>query len=169
MILAVDVSYRGNEAIVAGVLFRDWADEKPLREFLISCNVPSSYMPGKFYRRELPCIAELLTHINTELECIIIDGFVHLGKDRDPGLGMHLWDMLEQKIVVIGVAKSPFKNTPEACELRRGKSKKPLFVTAQGVKLDRAKLLIQKMHGNDRIPALIKHTDRLCKKPNDNG
>lgn len=164
MILAIDVDYRDQEAIVAGVLFCDWTDEKSLQEFLISCQVPSNYMPGKFYRRELPCIAEFLTHVNTELECIVIDGFVHLGKKKEPGLGMHLWDMLDEKVVVIGVAKSPFKNTPKSCKLLRGKSKKPLFVTAQGIKQDRAKLLIRNMHGNDRIPALLKHADRLCKR-----
>jgi deoxyribonuclease V len=163
MILAIDVDYRDQEAIVAGVLFRDWSDEEPLQEFLISCQIPSNYMPGEFYRRELPCIAELLTYVNTELECILIDGFVHLGRELEPGLGMHLWNMLEQKVVVIGVAKSPFKYTPKSCEVRRGKSKKPLFVTAEGIKQERAKLLIRNMHGNDRIPALLRHADRLCR------
>jgi len=166
LILAVDVVYHDQEAIVAGVLFHDWADEKPLREYLISCQVPDDYMPGYFFRRELPCIAELLTHINTELESIVIDGFVHLGVDREPGLGMHLWEMLEQKVVVIGVAKSPFKNTPGSCELRRGKSTKPLYVTAAGITQERAKLLIRNMHGSDRIPGLLKHVDRLCRGAN---
>ena len=166
MILAVDVDYHDQEAIVAGVLFHDWTDKKSLREYLISCQVPDDYMPGYFFRRELPCIAELLTHINTALECIVIDGFVHLGRDREPGLGMHLWDMMEQKIVVIGVAKSPFKNTPKTCELRRGKSKKPLYVTAAGINQERAKLLIRNMHGSDRIPVLLKLVDRLCRGTN---
>ena len=164
MILAIDVNYRGREAIVAGVLFRNWTDEKPHQEFLISCQVPSSYMPGEFYRRELPCIAELLTHVNTELECIVIDGFVHLGNKREPGLGMHLWDMLEQRVAVIGVAKSPYMDTPASCEICRRKSKRPLYVTAQGIKQERAKLLVKNMHGNDRLPTLLKLTDRLCRK-----
>ena len=163
MILAVDVDYHDQEAIVAGVLFHDWTDEKSSQEYLISCEVPDDYMPGYFFRRELPCIAELLSHINTELECIVIDGFVHLGVDMEPGFGMHLWDMLEQKVVVIGVAKSPFKNTPKTCELRRGKSKKPLYVTATGIKQERAKLLIRNMHGEDRLPTMLKLVDRLCK------
>lgn len=163
MILAVDVDYRDQEAIVAGILFHNWTDEKPLREYLISCQVSDDYMPSQFFRRELPCIGELLTHVNTELECIIIDGFVHLGKEKKPGLGMHLWDMLEQKVVVIGVAKSPFKNTPKSCELLRGKSKTPLYVTAEGIKQERAKLLIRNMHGEDRLPTLLKLADRLCR------
>ena len=166
MILAVDVDYHDQEAIVAGVLFHDWTDEKILREYLISCRVPDDYMPGYFFRRELPCIAELLTHINTELKFIVIDGFVHLGVDREPGLGMHLWEMLEQKVIVIGVAKSPFKNTPISCELPRGKSTKPLYVTAAGITQERAKLLIRSMRGSDRIPDLLKHVDRLCKRTN---
>jgi deoxyribonuclease V len=164
LILAVDVDYRGNEAIVAGVLFQDWTDDKPIKEILIACMVPDQYMPGQFFRRELPCIAELLTHVNTDLECILIDGYVHLGKEKEAGLGMHLWDMLEEKIAVIGVAKSPFKDTPNSCEVLRGRSNKPLFVTAQGIRQDRAKFLIRDMHGEDRIPTLLKLVDRLCKR-----
>ena len=34
MILAVDVDYHDQEAIVAGVLFHDWTDEKILREYI---------------------------------------------------------------------------------------------------------------------------------------
>jgi deoxyribonuclease V len=163
MILAVDVSYRGKEAIVAGVLFHDWADDEPIQQYLISCQVPANYMPGQFFRRELPCIGELLKQVNTKLNCIVIDGYVHLGRERAPGLGKHLFDMLEQRIVVIGVAKSPFENTPKSCEVLRGKSRKPLYITTAGIKQERAKMLIQNMHGTDRIPTLLKHADKLCK------
>jgi deoxyribonuclease V len=161
LILAVDVDYRDQEAIMTGILFHNWTDEIPLREHLISCQVPDDYMPGQFFRRELPCIGKLLTHVNTELECIIIDGFDHLGKDREPGLGIYLWEMLEQMVVVIGVAKSPFKNTSKSCELLRGKNKTPLYVTAKGITQERAKLLIRNMRGENRLPTLLKLVDRL--------
>jgi deoxyribonuclease V len=97
------------------------------------------------------------------LDCILIDGFVYLGKAREPGLGKHLRALLEQKVAVIGVAKTQFKDTPKSCEVLRGNSRKPLYITADGINEDRAKFLIKSMHGKDRIPTLLKYVDRLCK------
>ena len=163
MILAVDVTYHKDAAIVGGVLFYDWTDAEPLKELVISCSVPDNYMPGQFYRRELPCIAALLEQVPETLDFILIDGYVHLGSSREPGLGKHLRDMLEQKVAVIGVAKTAYKDTPKSCEVLRGKSRNPLYVTADGITQDRAVFLIRNMHGNDRIPTLLKHVDRLCR------
>lgn len=164
MILAVDVSYKDDAAIVGGVLFHDWVDDKPAKELLISCSVPGNYLPGQFYRRELPCIAALLEHIADPLDAILIDGYVYLGRSREPGLGKHLRDMLDNDVVVIGVAKTPFKDTPKSCELLRGKSRTPLYVTAEGMSLEQAKLLVRNMHGKDRIPTLLKRADRICRQ-----
>jgi deoxyribonuclease V len=163
MILTVDVAYQKDAAIVGGILFRDWTDEKPLKELVISCSIPDNYMPGQFYRRELPCIAALLEQVPEALDCILIDGYVHLGRAREPGLGKHLRDMLEQKVAVIGVAKTAYKDTPKSCEVLRGKSRNPLYVTADGIKQDRAAFLIKNMHGQDRIPTLLKYVDSLCR------
>lgn len=163
MILAVDVVYQRDEAIVAGVLFHDWPDEKPVRELVISCAIPESYLPGQFYRRELPCIAALLEQISEKLDCIVIDGFVYLGQSRKPGLGKHLRNVLDQKVAVIGVAKSPYKETPQSSEVLRGSSRTPLYVTAEGISEERAKFLVRSMHGKNRIPTLLKRVDRLCK------
>jgi deoxyribonuclease V len=163
MILAVDVAYLKEAAVVCGVLFCNWTDEKPLRDIVLSCPIPDKYIPGRFFRRELPCIAALLKHVPEELDCIVIDGFVYLGRAREPGLGKHLRDLLEEKIAVVGVAKRPFKDTPKSCEVQRGKSCKPLYITSDGIKEDRAKLLIKSMHGIGRIPTLLKHVDRLTK------
>ncbi len=163
MILAVDVAYRKDAAIVGGILFRNWTADKPVKELVISCAVPDNYMPGQFYRRELPCIAALLEQVPEKLDCIIIDGFVYLGSDREPGLGKHLRDILDEEVAVIGVAKTEFSETPESCEVLRGKSKNPLYVTADGINEERAKFLIKSMHGEDRIPTLLKYVDRLCK------
>jgi len=162
MILAVDVAYQNDTALVGGILFRDWSDPKPLEELVIPCKVEDNYIPGMFYRRELPCIASLLQHVSDKPDCIIIDGFVYLGRAKTPGLGKHLYDMLEQKVAVIGVAKTPFKDTPLSCEVLRGSSKKPLYVTAAGIKEKTAKSHVQSMHGHGRIPTLLKYVDRLC-------
>jgi deoxyribonuclease V len=163
MILAVDVAYAKEAAVAGGVLFRDWTDEKPLKEFVVSCAIPDKYIPGRFYLRELPCIAALLQQVSDPLDFIVIDGFVYLGSAGRPGLGKHLRDMLEQKVAVIGVAKTPFRDTPQICEVLRGKSRKPLYISADGIDGERAKFLIRSMHGMARIPALLSCVDRLCR------
>ncbi|WP_207420305.1 hypothetical protein [Desertivirga brevis] len=49
------------------------------------------YIPGEFYKRELPGILSLLDKINFELiQAIIIDGFVILNDEGKPGLGGYL-------------------------------------------------------------------------------
>ena len=164
MILAVDVAYHKNTATAGGILFRDWADPASLQELVVPCMTEDNYIPGQFYRKELPCIATLLAHISDEPDCIIIDGFVYLGRAKEPGLGKHLYDMLEQKVAVIGVAKTPYKDTPKSCEVLRGSSGKPLYITAVGMEEEAAKFLVKSMHGQGRIPTLLKYVDRLCRQ-----
>lgn len=166
MILAVDVNYRGDEAVAAGVVFEKWSDKKSIREIVVSIPEVKEYIPGRFYQRELPCIQALLKEIHTEIKCIIVDGYVYLGSDGAPGLGAHLFHALEGSVTVIGVAKKPFKDPPKNAELLRGKSKRPLYVTAEGVDRAVAKQHIANMHGNNRIPTLLKRVDQLCKKRN---
>jgi deoxyribonuclease V len=164
MILAIDAAYGVNGAVVAGVLFNGWPDAKPAQELVISCPVPDSYLPGRFYRRELPCIAALLEHVAQSIDFIVIDGYVYLGRNREPGLGKRLRDMLEEKVVVIGVAKKPYRDTPDSCEVLRGKSLRPLYVTADGIRQERARFLISIMHGKGRIPTMLRYADRLCRE-----
>ena len=47
------------------------------------------------------------------------------------GLGLHLYDTLENKIPIVGLAKAKFGNTPQICELLRGESAKPLYITTK--------------------------------------
>jgi len=163
MILAVDVSYHKHEAIVGAVLFRDWLDEKPVQKFVISCRIQDRYVPGQFFRRELPCITAMLGHVAQPVDFIIIDGFVYLGGEKKPGLGKHLRDSIGNKAVVIGAAKRPYLDTPKSTEVLRGRSRRPLYITADGISEKRAKSLIRNMHGRNRIPTLLKYVDRLCK------
>jgi deoxyribonuclease V len=164
MILAVDVDYREDCARVAGILFRDWGDEHPMIERVVECNVVSDYRPGEFFRRELPCIERLLQVIDQPVDCIVVDGYVYLGSEPRPGLGKHLFDALEQKIAVIGVAKTPFRDTPDTTAVFRGKSTRPLYVTAAGMPEDLARQRIRDMHGEHRIPALLQQVDRLSRR-----
>lgn len=162
MVLAVDVSYRSREAVVGGILFRDWRAGKPDEELVITCPIAAAYIPGKFFRRELPCISALLAQISRSVDCIVIDGFVWLGRERKPGLGKHLRDSLNGRVAIIGVAKRAYKETPESTEVLRGRSRRPLYVTADGVPEEEARSMVKNMHGRDRIPTLLQHVHRLC-------
>ncbi len=91
-----------------------------------------------------------------DIECVVVDGYVWLGNVEHDGLGMHLYHALGQSIPIIGVAKTPFLGTPKVCEVFRGKSIKPLFVTSIHIELEEAKSAIVRMHGKYRIPTLLK-------------
>ncbi|NNF97295.1 MAG: endonuclease V [Halobacteria archaeon] len=163
MILAMDVDYRQDKAVAAGVLLRDWKDEVPVMEITTECDLAHDYVPGEFYRRELPCLLKLLHRVDVNLNTIVIDGYVYLGKDRTPGLGRYLYDAWDKQVAVVGVAKTAFKDTPAGTEIKRGNSQRPLYVTAVGIDEASAKRSIQAMHGRDRIPALLKRVDHLCR------
>jgi deoxyribonuclease V len=80
-----------------------------------------------------------------------------------PGLGAHLYNRLDNRIPVIGVAKNRYKTSDSAIEILRGKSKKPLYITAVGVDLISASKYIQCMHGDNRIPTLLKKVDQISR------
>lgn len=92
---------------------------------------------------------------------VVVDGYVHLGADQKDGLGMYLHKQVH--LPVIGVAKNYFKETPKECELYRGTSQKPIYVTAVGYPQNQAKIMIQKMYGKNRIPDLLKLADRYSR------
>ena len=164
MILTVDVHYRSdNTATVAGILFPKWESDEVERILVKQIDKVAAYEPGSFYKRELPCITSLLNDIDDELEAIIIDGYVTLGREQKPGLGMHLYKSRGEEVPVIGVAKNKFLGTPQEYQVFRGKSKTPLYITAIGVSLTYAKEHIVNMHGKNRIPTLLKKVDHVCR------
>ena len=163
MILAVDVAYRDGTAFIAGIAFDCWHDAKEKAIFTSRLDNPEEYVPGQFYRRELPCILKLLIEHSLVPNTIVIDGLVYLDGKSEPGLGKYLYDALRGHISVLGVAKTPFERIPRDCDLYRGNSKKPLHVTSAGLPLADAKNCIQSMHGHYRIPTLLKKVDRIAK------
>lgn len=159
----LDVDYNGDKnATVACLGFEDWGDEKALYTKTYFVEPIEPYEAGSFYKRELPCLLEALKNLN-DIECVVVDGYVWLGEITHAGLGMHLYDALEKKIPIIGVAKNFFTNTPKACELLRGESKKPLYITSVGMELEEAKEAILAMHGKYRFPTLLKEVDSVCR------
>ncbi|MDZ4683419.1 MAG: hypothetical protein SH848_09100 [Saprospiraceae bacterium] len=95
---------------------------------------------------------------------IIVHGFVVLDAADKPGLGGRLYEYLDKKIPIIGVAKTNFaQNITNKRAVVRGQSSKPLFVTALEMDLDTAADLTKNMHGNYRMPTILKELDRLTK------
>jgi deoxyribonuclease V len=163
MIFVVDVDYREKEALAAGILFDKWEDCEPTRQLTLQIDRVADYEPGQFYKRELPCILSLLEKLEVRPQYIIVDGYVCLGAAKKAGLGQHLYNALGGEIAVIGVAKSRFQDTPEATEICRGSSQRPLYVTAAGIDLTEAKNAIARMCGANRIPVMLKMVDRLSR------
>lgn len=163
MILAIDVQYTKTNAIVAGITFNHWPDPDAQKEYTSRVENVAAYEPGHFYKRELPCIVKLMAEHQLTPECVVIDGFVFLDGHSAPGLGKHLYEFFNQKIPVIGVAKKRFKDISSDFEVLRGKSKIPLFITSAGIDTDQAKTNIRNMHGQYRLPTLLKRVDQICR------
>jgi deoxyribonuclease V len=163
--LVVDVHYISETAKAAGIFFNDWLDHSPAKILTKRIAEFQPYEPGSFYKRELPCIMALLESIEiNQLELIIIDGYVYLDDENTLGLGGYLFNALEKKLPVIGVAKTRFyNNTKNVKEITRGGSCRPLFITAIGMQADVAAACIQRMSGKYRIPDLLKLLDRITK------
>ena len=163
MLAAVDVDYRDGKALAACVLFRGWTDETPAGERVRLIEHVEPYVPGQFYKRELPCLLAVLGEVADPLEAIVIDGYVWLQDEQTPGLGGHLFEALERRVPVIGVAKTEFLSATAARQVKRGGSGRPLHVTAAGINVDEAACFIEQMHGPFRLPTLLKRADQLCR------
>ncbi|SFV53554.1 Endonuclease V [hydrothermal vent metagenome] len=169
MIYALDVQYNGDKnGLVACLGFKNWEDEKAFYTKTDFIEHIEPYKAGSFYKRELPCLLEALKDLD-DIKCIVVDGYVWLEEPTHYGLGMHLYDALNSSTPIIGVAKTLFTNTPKECELLRGESSKPLFVTSVGIELDVAKRYIEKMHGKYRFPTLLKEVDSLAREKLEGG
>lgn len=163
MKLAIDVYYYENKAQVAGVLFDNWESEEPIKVITTTFDNVAGYKAGRFYERELPCIMELLKLIDiNSIDTIIVDGYVYLENMNSPGLGLHLYNILERKCHIIGVAKTYYHNNI-GVKVLRGKSKAPLYITSIGIEPKEAGKHIENMFGNYRMPKLLKLLDQKTK------
>jgi len=160
---AVDAGYSGKEALAAAVIFSRWEQAK--EDLVCTSRIAgiASYKPGRFYLRELPCILAVLQKLGSLPDLVIIDGYVWLNELQRPGLGAHLHEALGRRCAVVGVAKRCYFRGSNVAEVMRGQSRKPLFVTSVGVDLEEAAQGIQNMHGQHRIPVLLKTADHLSR------
>ena len=161
MIAAIDVHYeKEGPAWVAAVVFENFTDHSLLACYTHRVKKVKEYQAGAFYRRELPCILSILAIIKEPIETVVIDGYVNLGEM--PGLGSHLYQALGEQVTVIGVAKSLYRGS-SAQRVYRGKSANPLYITTAGVETNQAAYWVASMHGNHRIPMLLKTVDQLAR------
>ena len=113
MLLAIDVHYKDSYSKSVGVLF-NWVDKAPHSIITDTINDVAPYKPGQFYKRELPCILQLIKQVDlSAIEVIIVDGHVFVDNDKTFGLGGHLWQALNEKTPIMGVAKRRFHNTEQ--------------------------------------------------------
>jgi deoxyribonuclease V len=165
MILAFDTYYYDGKAKTITVSFKDLEDDEPTKIYTDIIEGVAPYEPGSFYKRELPCILSLLKQVNLEdVDLIIVDGYVIL-EEKHLGLGGYLYQALDHKIPVVGIAKSEFvSKTSVFTEVCRGESKKPLYVTTIGIDRDEVCNAIKRMHGKYRIPTLLQIVDTKTKE-----
>jgi deoxyribonuclease V len=165
MVLALDVHYKpGNTAKSVGFLF-NWDDLQPQQTIIEYSSDIEDYVPGEFYKRELPCLLKVIEKVDlSELEAIIIDGYIYVDNNGKYGLGGVLWETLNRQIPIIGIGKTSFfSNKETVVEIFRGESKNPLFVSVIGCNLQITAEKIKSMQGNYRNPSILQQLDGITK------
>ena len=163
MIYFFDTYYTDDYANTAVIGIENWESEVPDFELTHITTQINDYESGAFYKRELPCLLETIKKIelNPNTDILVIDGYVVLSDDSKLGLGGHLFKELKGQFPVIGVAKNDFISLKKLKqEVYRGVSKKPLYVTSLDFDLQEASNCILQMHGNNRLPTILKLVDQ---------
>ena len=161
MIGIFDVGYGDASALVGVVLLDEFEDARAASEYVVEAGPVEPYVPGEFWRRELAPLLRAVHPAIADLSVCVIDAYVDLGRARRPGLGRMLH--VSTGLPVIGVAKSFYPDTPREYEVRRGSSRRPLYVSAAGFDLDEAKRCIVRMAGDARVPTMFRRADELSK------
>jgi deoxyribonuclease V len=167
MLACLDVDYRADGTAKAACLtFDAWTAGAPATSHVVVVPAPSGgYQPGAFYLRELPCLQAVLSLVTAPLDVIVVDAYVTLDPAGRPGLGQRLHDALGNAGSVVGVAKTRFAAATHAVSILRGSSRTPLFVTAAGMDAAAAAAHVRSMHGDHRIPTLLRAVDHLARTP----
>lgn len=165
MIYLFDSYYLDDAVRTACLGIENWTDTAAKLSLVELSPITSEYIPGEFYKRELPGILQLLEQLELKAaDIIVLDSYVYLDDAGKPGLGAYLYKALNQKYPVIGVAKKHFRTLGEnARKVLRGDSAKPLFVTTAGYDVDLAAQQITDMVGKYRMPDILRLVDQLSK------
>ena len=158
---AADVHYplRGG-AVAALVVASDPAFATVVAQHTARLDHVAPYRPGRFAERELPPLRAVLAAAGP-VDLLVVDGYVDLDRDGRPGLGARAAEAFG--VVVIGVAKTPFRGADHAVPVLRGRSVRPLFVTASGVPAGEAAALVARMAGRHRVPDALRLVDALAR------
>jgi deoxyribonuclease V len=162
MIAFLDAHYTVTRAVAACVIAEAWDSQTPVDSVTDEHPLTSAYVPGAFYLRELPVLLAVLRRVSQPLAIVVVDGYVELDANR-PGLGRHLAAELGQAVTVVGVAKTEYRGAP-AISVLRGKSLRPLYVSAVGMPAEVAAESVRSMAGRHRIPDLLRYVDRLTRQ-----
>ena len=167
MILCMDAAYINGNAAVCGVSFFSIDSTVPLHICNVVVEGVAEYRPGSFYLRELPCLQKVIERVQGQPDLVIIDGYVWL-PSRRAGLGARLFQAMDEKLPVIGIAKSPFKGQSVVQKVFRGRSMRPLYVTSAGIQDGKAAEMVREMRGRYRVPDMMRIADmnarRLARK-----
>ena len=159
---AVDAYYpMSGGAQAALVLATDRAFTTVVAEYTAGLAEAAPYQPGQFFRRELPALLAVLA-LARPVHLVVIDGYVDLDPRGRPGLGIYLHS--ELGVPVVGVAKTPFRAAVHAAPLLRGRSTRPLFITAAGIPSSEAMALVRDMAGRHRLPDALRRVDALSRQ-----
>ena len=166
MIYCFDTYYKDDYANTAVIGIENWNSETPDFELTEITKNIQEYESGAFYKRELPCLLSIINKIplDSKNDILLIDGYVVLSDEGKLGLGGYLFNELKGEIPVIGVAKNNFHTLNKLKkEILRGNSKKPLYATALGIDLEKASFHILNMHGEYRMPTILKEVDSFSR------
>jgi deoxyribonuclease V len=163
-IVFLDVAYAADAAGVACVLAGAWTSATPAAKIsdCVAC-APAAYVPGEFYKRELPLLRSVIDGLSIRPAVIVVDGYVWLGDNEAPGLGARLYEALRSTVPVVGIAKTPYRDDTWSERIYRGNSRRPLYVTSAGIGNAEAAGFVASMHGGHRIPTLLQQVDHLAR------
>jgi deoxyribonuclease V len=162
----LDVHYEGGSGRAACVVADAWEAETPSSTYVAVIDSVEPYEPGRFFRRELPCLVSVLRLVPVLPAVVVVDGYTWLASLDRPGLGAHLYEALGRATPVVGIAKTAFAGVDrcaDVVQVVRGTSRKPLFVTAIGMDPAVAGQCVRRMAGKHRIPELVRLVDRLAR------
>jgi deoxyribonuclease V len=158
---AADVHYlRSGGARAAVVVAADAAFSVVLAEKTATVPQVMAYRPGEFFMRELPPLRAVMDDVH-RLGLLIVDGYADLDPAGRPGLGTYAH--AEFSVPVIGVAKTVFQTATHAVPVLRGRSARPLYITAIGMPLEEAADLVSHMTGPFRLPDALRRADALAR------
>lgn len=161
MYAAVDVQYLpSGEARAALVIAPSAAFSLIETEKVVLVPSVAPYVPGEFWRRELPCLQAVLSGVSG-LSLLVVDGYVDLDPSGRPGLGARASAAFG--VPVVGVAKTRFASATHAVPVLRGSATRPLYVTAVGLAVAEAADLVRGMAGRYRLPDALRRVDALAR------